>query len=144
LSAKKSEHQAAEPVVRVAPLGELKVYTVYEHELETLSRGSTGSLFLNFALFLLPIAFTLVVTLSTTLIASDRLFEGFVIVATVTAIAGVVLLLLWWQEHRSSANLVKEIKDRMPPPPAISQAAPASVTAPAGATKLPEAPGAGS
>jgi hypothetical protein len=97
-------------------LWELKAYTVYEHELDTLARGSSGSLFLNFSLFLLPISITLFVALLTTKIEADRLFQGFVIVATVTAIAGIVLLMLWWREHRSSTALVTEIKNRLPPP----------------------------
>ena len=112
----------------MAPLGELKAYTVYEHELDTLSRGSSGSLYLNFALFLLPIFITLITTLLTTKIESDRLFQGFFIVAVITAIAGVFLLLLWLREHRSSRHLISEIKSRMPPPPAIPQGMPEAGT----------------
>jgi hypothetical protein len=52
---KKDEPQPAQPVVRVAPLGELNVYTIYEHELVTLGQGSPGSVFLSFALALLPL-----------------------------------------------------------------------------------------
>jgi hypothetical protein len=48
--------QPQHPVIRVAPLGELNAYTVYEHELELLARGSPGGIFLNFALALLPLA----------------------------------------------------------------------------------------
>ena len=39
------------PVVRVAPLGELKVYPITESELDELARGSASSLYLNFSLF---------------------------------------------------------------------------------------------
>jgi hypothetical protein len=34
------EEKPAGPVIRYAPLGELRVYAVYEHELETLAHGS--------------------------------------------------------------------------------------------------------
>jgi hypothetical protein len=120
---KKSDDQRPPPVIHIAPLGELKAYTVHEHELDTLSRGSTASVFLNFALFLLPISVTLVVALLTTTIESDRLFQAFVSLAAITFIVGAILLILWWREHKSSRSLVREIKSRMPPQPAIQQTA---------------------
>jgi hypothetical protein len=118
---KRSDERPPPPVVRVAPLAELRAFTVSEHELDALARGPAGSLFLNFALFLLPISVTIVVTLLTTTIASDRLFQGFFSVAVITAIAGIILLCLWWREHRSSRSLVADIKSRMPLPPAIQE-----------------------
>src|SRR6266851_10133365 len=51
---KRDESQIVRPVIRVAPLGELKVYTINEHELETLGQGSPGSVYIGFALALLP------------------------------------------------------------------------------------------
>ena len=69
---------------------------------------------------------TLMVSLLTTKIQSERLFQGFLTVATITAIAGVFLLILWWRDHRSSRNVVVEIKNRLPPPPAIPQTDPES------------------
>ena len=74
--------------VRFATLGEIRVYWVYEHELTRWLRGTANALFLNFAIFLLPISITLIVTLLATTIPSDRLFYGFLSVALVTAIAG--------------------------------------------------------
>ncbi len=46
------------PVIREAPLGELKVYRVYEHQFDELAQGSPVSLLLNFSLFFLGIAAT--------------------------------------------------------------------------------------
>lgn len=51
--------EPAPPVIRHAPLGELKVYTIYEHELDSLAQGSPTSLLLNFALLLLPTSLSL-------------------------------------------------------------------------------------
>ncbi len=119
---KKQTDLPSPPVIRVAPLGELKAYTVYEHELDALARGSSASLFLNFALSLLSVCLTLVVTLLTTTISSDRLFLVFVTSATVTAIAGALLMVLWWKEHQGSKTLIMEIKSRMPPLPTIQVA----------------------
>jgi hypothetical protein len=108
-------------VVRIAPLGELKAYLVSESELETLARGSSELIFLNFALALLPISLTLVVTLWTTTISSERLYQGFLIVATITFLAGLILLVLWWRSHVSSRTLVARIKNRMPSFPGIQE-----------------------
>jgi hypothetical protein len=54
---------ALSPVIRFAPIGELKFYTVSEEELEAPSRGSLGSIYLNIALTLLPLSAAFLVTL---------------------------------------------------------------------------------
>jgi hypothetical protein len=95
---------------------------ISESELDHLSKGSTESIYLNFALFLLPISFTLIVTLLTATISSDRLHQSFVSISAITLIAGLVLLVFWWRNHVSSKALVAQIKNRMPPPPAIQEA----------------------
>lgn len=109
------EDRLPSPPLRFAPLGEIRIYWVYEHELEILARGSTNALFLNFALFMLPISITLIVTMLTTMISSDRLFAGFLCVSVITAIAGIFLLLLWWRSYKSSGELLRTIQSRMPP-----------------------------
>jgi undecaprenyl pyrophosphate phosphatase UppP len=111
------------PVIRRAPLGELKVYSVYEHELETLAEGSSASLFLNFALALLPTSVTLMVALATTEITARWLFDVFVSVSAVTLISGVVLLALWCQQRKKSRHTMDQIKNRMPPPGGIQEIA---------------------
>jgi hypothetical protein len=85
--------QPTHPNVRVAPLGELRVYPVYEHELETLGRGSPASLFLNFALALLPTAAGIAVTLrsSTT---SDLNFVVLTCIGVIFALVGLICLLI--------------------------------------------------
>jgi len=65
------EEKPAGPVIRYAPLGELRVYAVYEHELEILAHGSPASLYLNFALALLSVFATSLVALVTTPIPRD-------------------------------------------------------------------------
>ena len=91
-----------QPSVRVAPLGELKVYMVQEHELESLASGSPASLFLNFALSLLSSAIAFFITLLSTEIKSSRTFDVFVIVCVVFSISGLVLLELWRRNHIST------------------------------------------
>lgn len=108
------------PPLRFAPLGEIRIYWVYEYELEILARGTANALFLNFALFLLPISISFIITLLTTTIRSDRLFYGFLTIVLITAIAGFLLLLLWWRSYKSSGDLLRAIKARMPPAQATS------------------------
>ena len=55
-------------MVRVAPLGELKVYMVTEEEIDKLGGGSPGSIFLNFAIALLSLSASFLLTLLTTTI----------------------------------------------------------------------------
>jgi hypothetical protein len=106
--------QPQQPVVRVAPLGELNAYTVYEHELETLAQGSPAGLFLNFALALLPAAVGIIVTLRSSTM-TDLNFTLFSSASIIFIVAGVICLTLWWRTHRSVASLVEDIKRRMPP-----------------------------
>lgn len=103
---RRDEGNPPAPLIRYAPLGELKVYQVQEHELDRLAAGSPGALQLNFALFLIPIGITLLVTLATTKIESDRIFQAFVLIATLTIIIGAILLAFWWRSYQSTRNLV--------------------------------------
>jgi hypothetical protein len=120
MSARKG-HSVASPVVRVAPLAELKVYTIYEHELEELASGSPASLDLNFALVLLPTSLSVLVTLLTTTIASDRQWLAFFAVMTIAFLAGVYLLWKWYRSHVSTTTLFNEIRNRLPPPEAVQE-----------------------
>ena len=104
------------PIIRRAPLAELRIYEISEAELNALAQGSPASILLNFSLFLMPISVTLVVTLTTTRIDSARLFVSYVAVAILTLVLGALFLVLWWRLHRSSSKLVQQIRDRMPPP----------------------------
>jgi predicted neutral ceramidase superfamily lipid hydrolase len=107
------------PVIRVAPLGEIKIYQILEGELDRLANGPPESIYLNFALTLLPVSFTLLVTLLTTTIRSSRLYQSFVLIAAVTLIIGVILLILWARNRSSTRRLIEDIRNRMPPPPSL-------------------------
>jgi hypothetical protein len=110
-----SEGAASPPRIRRAVVLELRIYEITESELDRLARGPSASLFLNFALTLLPISLTLLLTLTTTRIDSIYLFATYVAVAAVTMILGLLLLALWWRSHSSQVGLIEEIRNRMPP-----------------------------
>ena len=111
----------AQPVVRYAPVGEIKIYMIQESELETLANGSSDSLFLSFSLALLPTALTLLVALITTKIESLYTFTAFVAVCAICFISGFSFLALWWRSRATKQRLVEEIKRRMPPPVGIQE-----------------------
>lgn len=113
-----------QPVVRVAPLGELRVYQISEAELDRLASGGPDSLLLTLATFFLSSFISFGITLATTTIADDRLYHTFGIVCLVSAIAAFVLGILWGRNRVSSRQLVKDIKNRMPPAPGVQERLP--------------------
>jgi hypothetical protein len=116
-----AKQQILAPVVRVAPLGELKIYPITEAELDELEKGSPASLHLNFALFFWGIALSLFGTLIATSIQATRVFVVFVIFFCGTFIAACIFSILWFINHRSSGSLARRIRERMPPPQGIQE-----------------------
>ena len=115
--------QTIQPVIRVAPLGELKVCPVTESALNESARGSPASVHLTFALSFLSAALSFFVALLATDIPSIRVFTVFMVLLAATAIAAVVFFVFWFVQHRSSKNLVAEMKGRMPPAAGIQEPA---------------------
>lgn len=122
---RKKEHAVA-PVLRVAPLGELKVYTITEDELEALGRGSPGSVYLNLGLALVPVAVAFVVTIASTDIPTVGGKIFFISGSILFFLVGGICLFLARYHHVSTTKLVEKIKNRMPPPEPIPQAADAA------------------
>ncbi len=118
-------NQPLHPPVRIAPLGELNAYAVYEHELDALAKGSPGSNLLNFASALLSFAGALLIALLTTKIEPVTLFAAFFSAFLVTLLVGGICLWFGITTYQSNQRLVATIKNRMPP-----QGTPASPPAP--------------
>jgi hypothetical protein len=109
------------PAIRVAPLGELRVYIISEEELNELEHGSPASQNLNFALALLASGLTFLTTLLTTEIDSVKTFVVFVVLTVAFLLVGALLLANWLRIRRSSGGLAQRIRDRMPPPQGIPE-----------------------
>jgi len=110
-----SPSQALPPVeIRRGAFARLTIYEVEESELEILSRGSPDSLYLNFAIFLISIALSFLVTLLTSEVSS-RVFTVFVCVTVIGFLLGIFLLILWFRNRKSVSVLVQKIRDRLPP-----------------------------
>ena len=103
------------PVIRVAPLGDLKAYSIYEHELDSLAAGTPSSHLLSISYALIPFAGALAIAIFGTEIPSDRTFNAFALTALVTGLGGAICFALGINAARTSRGLVAEIKSRMPP-----------------------------
>lgn len=102
--------------LRVAPLADINVYLVSEERLDQLAEGSPASLLLNFGLTLGGIFLSFLSSLLAATL-SDRAFIVFVTVCVVSGVSSLILLAAWWRSHRQVGNLLKQIKDQMPPRP---------------------------
>jgi peptidoglycan/LPS O-acetylase OafA/YrhL len=121
MSPKKAAGQPLAPVLRYAPPGELKVYAVYEHQLDVLAQGSPAPLMLNFALFFLGVAASAFGTLYSAPPTADRIYYIFFIIFILCLMAGVVLAALWALMRTPVMSLIKEIKSQMPPNPVAQE-----------------------
>lgn len=114
--------------VRVAPLGELRAYTISEQELEKLEQGSPISNLLTIGLCLLSAAITLLATLLSTALP-ERIFLLFFCALLIFALIGAICSFLGWRLRISTKELALQIRARMPDTPSIETAAPESPSA---------------
>ncbi len=111
---KASDPRPAPPIVLYAPLGQLKVYELSEAEFERLAEGPAGQLHLNFALAMLPTALSILITLQTATIESNRVYTSYLVAFWLLLVQGMISLFRWWFSNRSHQKLIDEIRDRMP------------------------------
>jgi len=127
-------------VVRRGRVDSVDLYEIKEHELDMLEKGSPASLQLNFAIFLLSLAFSAILTLSSAVIQPPILETVYVVIAVVGTLLGGYLLIMWWRTKQSIDEIVAKIRKRIPaevlqeepPAPPALPAAPSSDQTPAG------------
>lgn len=90
------------------------VYFVNEAELNVLERGSISSLYLTFGLCLLSICCSFLIVLLSTTIPSDRIFDIFVIITSVSFISSFILLVLWRRTDDETEKIIRCIRERFP------------------------------
>ena len=125
-----NEDRPAPPIVRYAPLGELRVYEISEAELEKLENGPPGQVHLSFALALLPAALTVFITIQTVEIKDNRIYYGYWIAFWLLSVQGLISLVRWWTTGGSLKSLGQDIRSRMPERPGIPEQATRSVQEP--------------
>jgi uncharacterized membrane protein YqjE len=102
--------------VRRGRVGSVEIYEVKENELDILEKGSPAGLYLNFAIFLLSIAFSALVALFTTATLKYAFVQTvFIVVVVVGFLGGIFLLFLWRRERKDVKDIIKIIRDRIPP-----------------------------
>ncbi len=101
--------------VRRGRVDSVNLYEVKENELEILANGEPTSIQLNFAIFLLSIAFSGIMTLCSATFSSTLLQNAFLFSTIIGCIVGFYLLIIWWRGRKSIKSVIKTIKDRIPP-----------------------------
>jgi hypothetical protein len=101
--------------VRRGRVDSVDLFEVKEHELEMLEQGSPASLQLNFSIFLLSIAFSAILTLTTATVASKILETVYVVIAVVGILLGSYLVISWWRTSTSIKKIVTVIRGRISP-----------------------------
>lgn len=120
------------PAIRRARIDNLDIYEISEQELQLLERGSPESVYLNFAVFLLSSAVSLLSALVTMSVASLHVFTVFVVLTSIGFVGGVFLLCLWFRNRESTLAVLAQIRRRMPPdgvPEAVQGAIPIEASA---------------
>ncbi len=112
--AKTNTNSDFSPEIRRARIDCLNIYEISEGELETLEKGSPGSIFLNFAVFILGIVFTLLAAILTTKVESNVTLIVFIVLIIIGLLSGVFLLMLWSKNYKSVSKLVGTIRKRLP------------------------------
>lgn len=118
-----AKRRDAEPRVRIAPLGELRAYTISEYELDKLEQGTPISDLLTIGLCLLSAALTLLTTLLSAPLPQLPLLLFFCTLL-IFGLGGAICTFLGWRLRTSTRDLAREIRARMPDAPAVLQVPP--------------------
>lgn len=97
--------------VNRAKYDSITLYEISEEELDIVERGSPSSNYLNFALVLLTIFVSFLISLLLNNIQGKK-FTFFLIVTVITAVVGVILLILWLLSYKSSKRVFSKIRSR--------------------------------
>lgn len=97
----------------------LTIYDVTSQELTIIENGSTNSLFLNFAIFLISVSlsfFTSIFTVEWFPKGQEQhliSFIVFLIIAVLTLIVGIICTILWFRSHDNFRETIATIKNRL-------------------------------
>lgn len=89
------------------------LYEIKDSELEIFQRGSPADLQLNFAIFLLSLAFSAIASLATATFKSDNVHTTFIVVAVVGVLLGIYLLVSWFRNRTSLYTLCNLVRERI-------------------------------
>ena len=100
--------------IRRGQVDSLRLYENTDYELDTLERGTSSNLFLNFGIALLSISSSFFIALLTTEIPSVAISTTFIAIAAASFGSGAVSLIVWYLTRHSTATLIQKIKNQIP------------------------------
>lgn len=100
--------------IRRGRVDSVDLYEVKDSELDLLEKGSPGGFQLNFAVFLLSLAFSSIVSLCTADFKYPIVKTGFVVVVVVGVLFGSYLLIFWTRTRASISRVIRQIRERIP------------------------------
>ena len=101
--------------IRRGRVDSVDLYEVKDSELELLENGEPTGIHLNFAIFLLSISFSGVLTLCSAVFANKTLENIFLFTSIIGVIGGVYQFILWWRGRGRIKSVIQTIKNRIPP-----------------------------
>ena len=102
--------------IRRGRVDSVDLYEIKDSELDLLEKGSPAGLYLNFAIFLVSIAFSALAALCTTTTFKYAIMQTvFVVVMVVGFLMGALLLILWYRGRGDVAEVIRGIRNRIPP-----------------------------
>jgi len=113
-----TEQNESYPVKR-GKFDSLTLYEVTEQELTIIENGSTNSLFLNFAIFLISTSISFFVSIFTVDWFPEKQephlvqFIVFLIIAILTLLIGILCTVLWIKSHDTFKDTIEIIKKRL-------------------------------
>lgn len=123
-------------VVRTGRVRSVDLYEVTDSELDLLEKGTPADLQLNFAIFLLSLAFSSILALATATFVRSAVQTTFIVVSVVGVLLGAFLLISWLRNRTSSRQVCRVIRKRLPQTPGLF-AERESMSAPAAAADEP-------
>lgn len=101
--------------IRRGRVDSVDLYEIKDNELDQLENGSPAGLQLNFAIFVLSLAFSAIASLATATFTSATVRLLFLIVAVTGLGAGAFLIMSWSRNRISNRELCQKIRSRIPP-----------------------------
>ena len=112
------EHSDSTPLrVRRGRVDSVDLYEVKDSELDILERGSPAEIQLNFAIFLLSLAFGSLTTLLTATFNNNVVQTAYIVVTVVGILMGIYLLIISLRTRKSISEIVTIIRSRIPKDP---------------------------
>lgn len=99
--------------VRRGRVDSVDLYEIKDSELDLLERGCPAGIQLNFAVFLLSLAFTSIASMATATFNSATAKTVFIVMAVVGILMGAYLLICWWRTRSSVTAVVRIIRSRI-------------------------------